>query len=155
MTSSDGSHLQQLPITSQQIDSDFHITCHAFSTFLKFAPLKGHIQIISYFTCRRKITVSQMIFHQHSTFKWLSGVEISLSGEVAENWVVFFYYVIHGYILLWYIDKWPWTLCLQCSSIQYCCTVCIYVRHIPLYTLFILYNLGRTTKMFLLPIHTS
>jgi len=55
----DSSHLQELPITSQQIDSDFHITSHAFSTFLKFTPLNGHIQIIPYFTCRRKITVSR------------------------------------------------------------------------------------------------
>lgn len=112
MKSSAGSHLQQLPIPSQQIDGDFHITCHTFSPFLKFAPLKGHIEIISYFTCRRKITVSHKCF---STSKALSSGYQVLKSAYQEGLLkmLFFFYCV--------LIQWPCTLCLQCTSIQYCC----------------------------------
>lgn len=140
MKSSAGSHLQQLPIPSQQIDGDFHITCHTFSPFLKFAPLKGHIEIISYFTCRRKITVSHKCF---STSKALSSGYQVLKSAYQEGLLKMLFFSI----VCWYSDHTHFVY----SVLQYNIVVFIYVRHIPLY---ILYNLGRTTKMFLLPIHT-
>lgn len=116
MQETNGSHLQHLPITSQQIDGDFHITCHAFSTFLKFTPLNGHIQIISYFTCRRKITVSRKSF---STSTALSGGYRVLKSAYQERLLK----MDLDFFLLCaeYIEKWPWTHCLQCISTQYCC----------------------------------